>query len=210
MSYPQTSPSSPDLPVDGLPSEDALSHHEPVFLDAGAIAQLANAFFQEPPGSIAAVPPAPIASAPLPFGLPVVTPSPTDLPAPSVVTTVAPLAPARSPYGPPDVPQTTIPSVVPTPNIPAPSAPTTLQSSTRPLGLADVPQPGASLGDTSSFGAPGEIDYSAIPRLLAGDLSLVPGAHLEAPGASVPASAVPGGQPPPIEIIFISCMTARL
>ena len=73
------------------------------------------------------------------------TPSLTDIPAPSIVTTVAPLAPARAPFGPIDFPPTTIPSVVPTPNVPAPSAPQTLHSSTRPLGLADVPQPGASL-----------------------------------------------------------------
>jgi len=95
---------------------------------------------------------------------------------------------------------------VPTPNIPAPSAPTTLQSSTRPLGLADVPQPGASAGGASPSAAPTDIDYSAIPRLLAGDLALVPPSRvgapgfgetgLGAPGLGDGAAAVPGGSAP--------------
>ena len=174
--------------------------------DPQMIAGLANAFFQAPPASLA--------SAPVPFGLPVATPNLPDAPAPSVVTTAAPFAPARAPLGPPDIPPTTIPSVVPTPNIPAPSAPTTLQSSTRPLGLADVPQPGASAGGASPSAAPTDIDYSAIPRLLAGDLALVPPSHADAPGFGERALArepppFPADRRPRKSTISIFCMTAR-
>jgi cysteine desulfurase/selenocysteine lyase len=153
------------------------------------IAGLANAFFQAPPASLA--------STPVPFGLPVTTPNLPDAPAPSVVTTAALFAPARTPLGPPDLPPTTIPSVVPTPNIPAPAAPSTLQSSTRPLGLADLPQPGASVGSAGPSSAPTDIDYSAIPRLLTGDMALVPPSHAGAPGLGEGAAAVPGGTAPP-------------
>lgn len=188
MSNPQTSPSLGDLPIDGVPSEEAVNHDAPISVDPEMIARLANAFYLAPPG--------PTGPAPLPFGVPVTPPSLTDAPAPSIVTSIAPLAPARAPYGPPDVPQTTIPSIVPTPNIPAPSAPTSLQSPTRPLGTANLPQPGASLGSFDSLGAPGEIDYSAIPRLLAGDKALIPSAHLGVPGMGAPDGAVPGGIAP--------------
>ncbi len=183
MSPTRIAPTLADSPVDGAPAQDA-AHHAPAPFDPQMIAGLANAFFQAPPASLA--------SAPVPFGLPVATPNLPDAPAPSVVTTAAPFAPARAPLGPPDIPPTTIPSVVPTPNIPAPSAPTTLQSSTRPLGLADVPQPGASAGGASPSAAPTDIDYSAIPRLLAGDLALVPPSHAGAPGLNSPGLGAPG------------------
>jgi len=187
MSPAQPAPTLADLPVDGAPTQD-VAHHAPLAPDAQMIARLANAFFQAPPASATA--------APVPFGLPATAPNLPDAPAPSLVTTAAPYAPARSPFGPPDLPPTTIPSVVPTPNVPAPAAPTTLQSSTRPLGLADVPQPGASVGSASPYGAPAEIDYSAIPRLLAGDLALVPPTHAGALGLGEGAAAVPGGSAP--------------
>ena len=197
MSPTRIAPTLADSPVDGAPAQGA-AHHAPAPFDPQMIAGLANAFFQAPPASLA--------SAPVPFGLPVPTPNLPDAPAPSVVTTAAPFAPARAPLGPPDIPPTTIPSVVPTPNIPAPSAPTTLQSSTRPLGLADVPQPGASAGGASPSAAPTDIDYSAIPRLLAGDLTLVPPSHAGAPGLGEAGlgeasfgegtAAVPGGSAP--------------
>ena len=187
MSPTRIAPTLADSPVDGAPARDA-AHHAPAPFDPQMIAGLANAFFQAPPASLT--------SAPVPFGLPVATPNLPDAPAPSVVTTAAPFAPARTPLGPPDIPPTTIPSVVPTPNIPAPSAPTTLQSSTRPLGLADVPQPGASAGGASPSAAPTDIDYGAIPRLLAGDLALVPPSHAGAPGFGEGAAAVPGGSSP--------------
>ena len=187
MSPTRIAPTLADSPVDGAPAQDA-AHHAPAPFDPQMIAGLANAFFQAPPASLA--------SAPVPFGLPVAAPNLPDAPAPSVVTTAAPFAPARAPLGPPDIPPTTIPSVVPTPNIPAPSAPTTLQSSTRPLGLADVPQPGASAGGASPSAAPTDIDYSAIPRLLAGDMALVPPSHAGAPGLGEGTAAVPGGSAP--------------
>jgi cysteine desulfurase/selenocysteine lyase len=181
-------PSLHDLPVDGVPSDETLRHGAPVSLDPEMIARLANAFFQAPPNAVA--------QPSLPLNMPAATPNITDTPAPSVVTTVAPYAPARAPYGPPDIPQTTIPSVVPTPNIPQPTAPTDLRSPTRPLGFADIPQPGASLGGATPAGVPGEIDYSAIPRLLAGDLALVPPANVGALGLGAPTGAVPGGVAP--------------
>jgi cysteine desulfurase/selenocysteine lyase len=189
MSPTRIAPTLADSPVDGAPAQD-VAHHAPAPFDPRMIAGLANAFFQAPPGS-----------APAPFGLPAATPNLPDAPAPSVVTTAAPCAPARAPLGPPDIPPTTIPSVVPTPNIPAPSAPTTLQSSTRPLGLADLPQPGASAGGASPSAAPTDIDYSAIPRLLAGDLALAPPSHAGAPGLGEASfgegtAAVPGGSAP--------------
>lgn len=176
-------PASADIPLDALPAQDLGNHEQPV-IDPDMIARLANAFFQQPP---AALPP----SQP-PFGPPAHTPSLPDAPAPSVVTTVAPHAPARAPFGPPDIPQTTIPSVAPTPNIPAPAAPTGLQSPTRPLGLDQIPQPGAS--GASAF--PAEVDYSLIPRLLASDpqnpLTLLPADNI--PSTQGPAqTGVPGG-----------------
>jgi len=166
-------PASADLPLDALPVQDAGHHAAPV-IDPDMIARLANAFFQQPPVQPAGSPP---------FGPPVLTPSLPDAPAPSVATTVAPHTPARAPYGPPDIPQTTIPSVLPTPNIPAPAAPTGLQSPTRPLGLDHIPQPGASAGSSGPSGVPSDVDYSLIPRLLAADLTLVPSAHVAAPPA---------------------------
>jgi cysteine desulfurase/selenocysteine lyase len=189
MSPTRIAPTLADSPVDGAPAQD-VAHHAPAPFDPRMIAGLANAFFQAPP-----------ASGPVPLVLPAATPNLPDAPAPSVVTMAAPYAPARAPLGPPDIPPTTIPSVVPTPNIPAPSAPTTLQSSTRPLGLADLPQPGASAGGASPSAAPTDIDYSAIPRLLAGDLALVPLSSAGAPGLGGTdlgggAAAVPGGSAP--------------
>ena len=187
MSPARIAPTLVDTPIDGAPAQDVAIHAPPPF-DPRMIEGLANSFFQSPPASLA--------SAPVPFGFPVTTPNLPDAPAPSIVTTAAPHIPARTPLGPPDLPPTTIPSVVPTPNIPAPSAPTTLQSSTRPLGLADVPQPGASLGSAAPSGAPADIDYSAIPRLLAGDMALVPPSHAGAPGLGEGSVAVPGGSAP--------------
>jgi cysteine desulfurase/selenocysteine lyase len=187
MSPAQLGPTFVDTPVDGAPSQD-VAHHAPLAPDPQIIARLANAFFQAPPASLA--------SAPVPFGLPVTAPNLPDAPAPSLVTTAAPYAPARSPFGPPDLPPTTIPSVVPTPNIPAPTAPSTLQSTTRPLGLADVPQPGASAGSAGPSGLPTDMDYSAIPRFLGDATTLVPPAHAATPYAGYDPAAIPGGSAP--------------
>jgi len=188
MPDPQTAPSPPELPVDGVPSEEAATRHASIVFDPETIARLANAFFQAPL--------APTAPAPLPFGFPVATPNLADAPAPSVVTSIAPLAPARAPYGPPDAPQTTIPSVAPTPNIPAPSAPTGLQSPTRPPGLENAPEPGASIGGTYPLGMAGAIDYSAIPRLFGGDMAVIPPAHSGILGIGAHNGALPGGVAP--------------
>jgi len=102
MSPTRIAPTLADSPVDGAPAQD-VAHHAPPPFDPQMIAGLANAFFQAPPASLA--------SAPAPFGLPVATPNLPDAPAPSVVTTAAPFVPARAPLGPPDIPPTTIPSV---------------------------------------------------------------------------------------------------
>jgi cysteine desulfurase/selenocysteine lyase len=200
---PQT-PQFVELPVDGLPSEDAFTHHDAAAPDAQIIAQMANAFFGALPhatlptnGSVTQQTGAPALAGALP-SVPAVTPSLTDIPAPSVVTTIAPHAPARAPFGPVDFPPTTIPSVVPTPNVPAPSAPQTLHSSTRPLGLADIPQPGASLGGATSS-IPGELDYSEPTRRLAQEFALVENDRV-APSAGdyyfLPAAPAPGPTEP--------------
>ncbi|MGJ0426159.1 family 2A encapsulin nanocompartment cargo protein cysteine desulfurase [Methylocystis sp.] len=193
-----------ELPVDGLPSEDPFTHHDAAAPDAQIIAQMANAFFGALPnaslpstGAVTQQTGAPALAGALP-SIPAVTPSLTDIPAPSIVTSVAPHAPARAPFGPMDFPPTTIPSVVPTPNVPAPSAPQTLHSSTRPLGLADIPQPGASLGGATSS-IPGELDYSEPTRRLAQAFSLVetdaatrpPGDYYFLPTAAAPGPAEP-------------------
>ncbi len=145
------------------PSPEALDHHGAGLPDAAMIARLANSFFQLQPNQ---TPPSPVAP-----GVPIAPPAIPDAPAPSVVTTAAPLAPARSPFGPPDLPPTTIPSVVPTPNLSAPAAPTNAQPGSRPLGMPDPPQPGASVG-AAQIDAPVEIDYSSIPRIFGEALAL--------------------------------------
>jgi cysteine desulfurase/selenocysteine lyase len=107
----------------------------PSWPDPAIIAEIANGFFRASPQR-----PGPSPQSP---GMPIVPPTPALMPAPSVVTTIAPLAPAASPLGTPDLP-TTIPSVVPTPNISAPPAPSRDQHLVP--GLPDAPQPGASPG----------------------------------------------------------------
>ena len=197
-----TAPQTPqfvELPVDGLPSEDAFAHHDAAAPDAQIIAQMANAFFGALPnatlptnGAVTQQSGAPALAGALP-SIPAVTPSLTDIPAPSVTTSVAPYTPARTPFGPVDFPPTTIPSVIPTPNIPAPSAPQTLHSSTRPLELADIPQPGASLGGATSS-IPSELDYSEPTRRLAQEFSLVENDAVAQPSDYyfLPAAPAPG------------------
>ena len=105
----------------------------PSWPDPTFIAEIANAFFRGSPH-------APASDS---LGTPVAPPSPAMVPTPSPAMTIAPIAPAASPFGTPDLP-TTIPSVVPTPNISAPPAPSPGQYTA--LGVPDVPQPGASPG----------------------------------------------------------------
>ncbi|QGM44403.1 family 2A encapsulin nanocompartment cargo protein cysteine desulfurase [Methylocystis heyeri] len=146
-----------------LPSEQLSGHDVIGAPDADMIARLANAFFQLPPNQTPPAPPAP--------GVPVAIPAQPEIPAPSVATAAAPYAPARAPYGPPDLPPTSIPSVVPTPNLSAPAAPINSQPGSRPLGMPDPPQPGASAG-SAQIEPPVGIDYSAIPRLFGDSLDL--------------------------------------
>lgn len=166
-------------------------------IDVNAIAQLANAFFQSAPFSPSAAPIIPLSAGSVsPVGLPVATPSLPDAPAPSVVNTVAPLVPAKTPYGPPDIPQTTIPSVVPTPNIPSPTAPSSMQSPTRPLGAADIPQPGASFGQAAPVDVPGAGNYAAPVAASNYETALVPPAHVAAYPFGIGHEATPGGSLP--------------
>lgn len=194
MSSAQLTPSFAELPAEGAPSSELAGHHADMPFTPEAIAQIANAFFQAPPLYPTSAPLAPVSALPLsPVGLPVTTPGLPDIPAPSVVNTVAPHAPAKSPYGPPDIPQTTIPSVAPTPNIPAPSAPTSMQSPTRPFGVADMPQPGASVGQATPAGVPTALDSSPLQNVSLGDMSLVPPAHVAGYPLGVHPEAAPGG-----------------
>ena len=133
--------------------------------DPSVIAQLANYFFQAQPGG-----PLPAQDSP---GMPLVPPSPTMTPAPSVVTSAAPFIPAPLPFGPPDLPPTTIASIAPTPNISTPATPAA------PHGLPDVPQPGSTAGGFAP-NAPGDIDAAGPLAHLAEFTSLVPAEHLAA------------------------------
>ncbi|PWB82330.1 MAG: segregation protein B [Methylocystaceae bacterium] len=167
---------------------DPLSRDGLAWPDPSVIAQLANVFFQAPPNQVVSTNVGP--------GAPVVPPSPTEVPAPSVVTTAAPFTPARLPYGAPDLPPTTIPSVAPTPNVSVPSAPEQAQPSLLPPGFADLPQPGASAGAFGPPSVPSELDLSALPRFLGDTTALVPSAHALAPYGGYDPSAVPGGSAP--------------
>ena len=195
MSTVKPTPANLDLPVSGSPSAEIIDHHSAAPFDPDVLAQMANSFFRPPlPGTAPTLPTSTPTSSPL--GLPATMPGLPDVPAPSVVNTLAPHAPARSPYGPPDVPQTTIPSVVPTPNIPAPTAPGSMQSTTRPLGAADIPQPGASIGQAAPSNIPGTLDYAAIPSFLTQDGTVASPPYLDGRAANINSTAVPGGHLP--------------
>jgi cysteine desulfurase/selenocysteine lyase len=195
MSSAQSIPASPNMPATDVPSHETLEHHAPAPFDPQAIAQMANAFFLQP---------AQFTPAPTTPGVPVAPPAMPEAPAPSIVTTAAPYTPARAPLGPPDIPPTTIPSVVPTPNVSAPAAPTHAQPGSRPLGLPDPPQPGASVGSAQSE-IPTTIDYSLIPRLLGDSLSLTPSAQAAPLHLGLDSRAVPGGTaaPPADNLYFL-------
>lgn len=155
---------TPDLPDGTVPS----------WPDPGVLQQLANAFFQAAPNT---------AGAPHVVTLPASPPSPTIVPAPSVVTGAAPYIPAQPPVGPPDVPPVTIPSVVPTPNIPAPSAP----SAVAVPGSPGIPQPGGSPGlFVPAFPAP--FEFGQVPAGLGNIVALD---TRRSPGGLNP-TAVPG------------------
>jgi cysteine desulfurase/selenocysteine lyase len=141
----------------------------PSWPDPALIAELANSFFHSSPHGPDSTRESP--------GTPIAPPSPAMIPAPSVVTSVAPYAPAASPFGTPDLP-TTIASVVPTPNISAPTAPSLSQHAVP--GLPDVPQPGASPGGFAPA-YPIAVDLNA-PLTQLGDITaFVPPAHADVP-----------------------------
>jgi cysteine desulfurase / selenocysteine lyase len=162
MSDPSASSRFPDDPgILSLGGHDAAAGQGAAWPDPAVLQRLANAFFQAAPAAGG--------SAPHVATLPASPPSPTLVPAPSVVTSVAPHIPVQPPVGPPDVPPVTVPSVVPTPNIPAPSAPTVQAIPS----AASPPQPGGSPG---AFGSTGFLpfDFSRVPAGLGDLLSLVP------------------------------------
>ncbi|QAY96761.1 segregation protein B [Methylovirgula ligni] len=149
--------------------------------DPNLIAQLANYFFRTPPDG-----PIPTRDSP---GMPLVPPSPNMVPAPSVVTSAAPLIPAALPFGPPDFPPTTIASVVPTPNISAPTTPAA------PHGLPDVPQPGSTAGGFAP-NAPGDLDAAGPLAHLAEFTSFVPKEHLASAFGAQDLTPSPFNTPP--------------
>ncbi len=138
------------------------------FPDPAVIARMANAFFQMAPSQTA------VGADP---GVPLAPPSPAFFPAPNVVTTAAPYTPANPLVGPPDLPPSTIPSIVPTPNLTLPHAPSL---SALPPGYGEPPLPGASAGAVGP-GAPFNLGDTA---------QLVPEAHRVHPfdGAGAAAS----------------------
>ena len=94
-----TAPQTPqfvELPVDGAPSKEAFTHHDAAAPDAQIIAHMANAFFGALPhatlpttGAVTQQSGAPALAGALP-SIPAVTPSLTDIPAPSIVTSCRP------------------------------------------------------------------------------------------------------------------------
>jgi cysteine desulfurase / selenocysteine lyase len=156
--------------------------------DPSLIAQLANYFFRAPPDG-----PVPTRDSP---GMPLVPPSPSMAPAPSVVTSAAPFIPAALPFGPPDFPPTTIASIVPTPNISAPTPPAA------PHGLPDVPQPGSTAGGFAPD-APGDLDAAGPLAHLAEFTSFVPAEHLASPFGAQDLTPSPFNAPPKDSLYFI-------
>jgi cysteine desulfurase/selenocysteine lyase len=185
MPDPQTTAGYPKAAY-GSPAEP---HAPPSWPDVAALEQLANALFQSPPHQPSSSPASP--------GIPAAPPSPVIMPAPSVVTTAAPFAPANPPMGAPDVPPTTIPSYVPTPNIAAPSSPPVSYPSAAPFGFSDVPQPGASpgsFGPTASPPAdpgtfPGLLDFSTLQARPSSNAFPQSGGSSTVPGGAAPASS---------------------
>jgi cysteine desulfurase/selenocysteine lyase len=176
------------------PGDTAPSVHSGV-PDPSMIARMANAFFQMTPNQTA------VGADP---GVPVAPPSPAFFPAPNVVTTAAPFAPANPLVGPPDLPPSTIPSIVPTPNLTAPHAPS---QSALPPGYGEPPLPGAStgsvgpaapfgLGDTAHLVPEAHrshpLDGGGSKGPSDGAYFLAETAFASAPVASTPAPAAPG------------------
>ena len=152
---------------------------------------------------------APLASAPVPFGLPVATPNLPDAPAPSVVTTAALYgAGARAAraarhsaddhsLGRADAEHS---------GAERPDDAAILDAPARPRRCAAA---GRLDGGASPSAAPTDIDYSAIPRLVAGDLTLVPPFHAGAPGFGEEPPPFPAERRPRKSTISIFYLTAR-
>ncbi|WP_018390414.1 family 2A encapsulin nanocompartment cargo protein cysteine desulfurase [Ancylobacter sp. FA202] len=147
----------------------------PGWPDAGLIQQIANALFHVAPDQAA--------TAPHVVPLPSSPPNPGQLPGTSVLTTAAPHIPVQPPVGLPELPPVTIPSVVPTPSIPAPSAPTAVAVP----GTPGLPQPGGSPGlFVPAFPAP--FDFGQLPAGLGNVVAF--DTRRSSTGGDVP--AVPG------------------
>ncbi|ABD89172.1 family 2A encapsulin nanocompartment cargo protein cysteine desulfurase [Rhodopseudomonas palustris] len=150
--------------------------------DPTVIARLANALFQAPPNQ------APPSSTGAPLGaqsIPLAPQTPITTPAPTVTTSAAPWVPGNPSAGPPDLPPTTIPSVVPTPSVTAPQPPS---QSSLPPGL-EVPQPGASPGAIG----PQPIDLQAVDLQGAAPFNLGDAVYFAPPDRRVAADAPSGG-----------------
>ncbi|MFG1378650.1 family 2A encapsulin nanocompartment cargo protein cysteine desulfurase [Xanthobacter autotrophicus] len=159
---PETVPSldgAPDLPSGASPNTPAPAASVPGWPDPQVLQQMANAFFQASPDQTS--------GAPHVVTLPSSPPNPGHAPGVSTTTALAPHLPAPPPAAAPDVPPVTIPSVVPTPNIPAPNTPTAIAIP----GVPSVPQPGGS----PAFSLPGlttPFDFNPVPSGLGSVVSL--------------------------------------
>ena len=155
-------------------------------IDPEMIARLANAFFQAPPASMAARA-GPCRRAGGDAKLP-------DAPAPSVVTTVAPLRPGAHALWPAGRPANNHSRLSCRRRITPRRRPRRARNLQRGLSAYRTRlNPGRPWEAQSASAARGEIDYSAIPRLLAADC---PGSLRPYRGALTQASragAVPGG-----------------
>ena len=174
-----------NLPSPGVSAGDVASHGGgPTLPDVSLIQQMANTLFRAPPNGVLQQTP------------PATPPSPTLMPAPSVVTTVAPYAPAQAPVAPPDMPPTTIPSVVPTPTYPAPVAPGGVPLTFTQTAPEPVPQPGGSAG-LFLPPVPSSNGLGALPKELADLVRLVPREHQD---PQAPAGNTPNGAHVPADL----------
>ena len=162
--------SASELPAGDAPAASPQSGSPAGFPDPALIARMANALFQMAPSQTA------VGADP---GVPLAPPSPSMIPSPNLVTSVAPFTPANPLVGPPDLPPSTIPSIVPTPNITAPHAPS---FSALPRAFGEPPVPGASAGAV----APGALDLGETAQLVPEAHRLPAGEGFAPAGADAP------------------------
>ncbi|MFG1347848.1 family 2A encapsulin nanocompartment cargo protein cysteine desulfurase [Xanthobacter autotrophicus DSM 431] len=151
----------------------------PAWPDPQVLQQIANALFQSAPDQTV--------EAPHVVTLPSSPPNPGDAPGLSTTALLAPHLPGRPPISAPDVPPITIPSVVPTPNIPAPNTPTAIAVP----GVPSVPQPGGS----PAFSLPGTaapFDFAQLPAGLGSVVSLDSRRPPVAPPLALPSAGEEG------------------